>query len=78
MPVNDLYLEKMAKKCRFSHPFELNWLSLSAVNQHQNLLGTTSGMCVTFSPWLRFIALIVFDIKCLQNLDKLIFFMLVE
>ena len=63
--------EEMTKKCRFLSPFELNGRSLSAANQSQNLLGTTSRIRATFSLCLVFIALIVFNSLCSQNVDKL-------
>ena len=65
--------EEITKKCRFLRPFELTGHSLSAVDQSQNMLGTTSRMQATFSLCLRSIALIVFDFLCSQNLEKLHF-----
>ena len=65
--------KEMTKKCRYLRPFELNGRSLIAVDQSKNLLNTTSRMWATYSLCLRFIALIVFDLLCSQNLDKLYF-----
>ena len=50
--------------------------SLSAVDQSQNLLGTTFKNIGNFSLCLRFIDLLVFDLLCSQNLDILYFFKL--
>ena len=65
----------MTEKCRFLRPSELNGRSLSAVDQSQNLLGTTSRMLAIFSICFRFIALILFDLLCSQNVDKLYIFL---
>ena len=42
IPVNGLYPGIYDQKKRFSSPFELDGCSLSAVDQSENLLGTTS------------------------------------
>ena len=65
--------EEITNKRRFLRPFEFNGLSL-AVDQSQNLFGTTSRMWATVGLCLKFI---VFDLLCSQNLNKLHFFMLV-
>ena len=70
----DRIQEEMTKKYRFLRPSEMNWRSFSAVDQSQNLLGTTSRMWATFILSLIFIALIVFDLLCSQNVDRLHFF----
>ena len=64
----------MTEKGRFLCPSEFNGRSLSAVDQSQNLLGTTSRIWATLSLCLRSIALTVFDSFCSQNLVKLYFF----
>ena len=66
--------EEIPKKCRFLRLFKFNERSLSAVDQFQHLLGTTSRIWANLGFCLRFIALIVFDILCSQNLNKLFFF----
>ena len=52
--------EEMTEQFPFLRPSELNGRLFSAVDQSQNLLGTSSRMWATFSLCLRFIALIVF------------------
>ena len=71
----DRIQEDITKEGRFLHPSDLNGRSLSAVDRSPNLLGTTLRMSVTFRLCLRdlFKALMVFNLLCSQNSDKLYF-----
>ena len=65
------------KKCWFLRPYESNGRSFNAVNRFQNLLDTTLLTWVNFGLCFKFKAVLVFDLSCSQNLEKLIFFVLV-
>ena len=64
----------MTKDGEFLRTSEMNVRSLSAVDQSQNLLGTTLQIWATFCICFVFIALIVFDLSYSQSLDKSYFF----